>query len=206
MKRSKKAALVLMVPATTLLLASCGEEREMALVYESPEECSSATFNTPEQCKADYDEAKALHPLTAPKFESQTDCETEFGAGKCEPAPASTSGGSGFFMPMMMGYMMGQMMNRNSAAAAPQNFQQNSSQSATGATGYAGRGIRTQPLYKGRDDYNNFRTSNNVKLDKGIGPIQLKPSQVQPQFGQVAKRSGFGSQGAARSGGSTFGG
>ncbi|PUA29199.1 MAG: hypothetical protein B0W54_00915 [Cellvibrio sp. 79] len=202
MKRSKKAALVLMVPATTLLLASCGEERETALVYESPEECSAATFNTPEQCKADYDEAKALHPLTAPKFESQADCETEFGAGKCEQAPTASSGGSGFFMPMMMGYMMGQMMNRNSAAAA-QNFQQNSNPSAAGANG---RNIRTQPLYKGRDDYNNFRTSNNVKLDKGIGPIQLKPSQVQPQFGQVAKRSGFGSQGAARSGGSTFGG
>lgn len=205
MKRSKKAALVLMVPATTLLLASCGEERETALVYESPEECSAATFNTPEQCKADYDEAKALHPLTAPKFEAQADCEAEFGAGKCEPAPASTSGGS-YFMPMMMGYMMGQMMNRNAAAAAPQNFQQNSSQSASGTTGYAGRSIRTQPLYKGRDDYNNLRTSNNVKLDKGIGPIQLKPSQVQPQFGQVVHRGGFGSQGAARSGGSTFGG
>ncbi len=206
MKRSKKAALVLMVPTATILLSSCGEQRETALVYADPSECSSGGFNSAEQCQADYAEAKALHPLTAPKFESKTDCETEFGAGKCEAAPAS-SGGS-FFMPMMMGYMMGQMMNRS--GAAPQNFQQQSSQSASGSGGgsggYAGRGIRTQPLYKGRDDYNNFRTSNNVKLDKGIGPIQLKPSQVQPQFGQVVKRGGFGGQAAARSGYSGFGG
>ena len=202
MKRSKKAALVLMVPATTLLLASCGEEREQALVYSSPDECSSASFNSPEQCKADFDEAKSLHPLTAPKFEAQADCEAEFGAGKCEPAPAAASGGSGFFMPMMMGYMMGQMMNRNSAAAA-QNLQQNTA----GAGGdNAKRNIRTQPLYQGRDDYNNFRTSNNVKLDKGIGPIQLKPSQVQPQFGQVVQRGGFGSQAARRSPATGFGG
>ncbi len=205
MKRSKKAALVLMVPTATILLAGCGEERENALVYADPSECASSGFNTAEQCQADYAEAKALHPLTAPKYESKADCETEFGAGKCEAAPAS-SGGS-FFMPMMMGYMMGQMMNRS--AAAPQNFQQHSSQGnsnyAGGAAG-VGRAIRTQPLYKGRDDYNNFRTSNNVKLDKGIGPIQLKPSQVQPQFGQVVKRGGFGGQAASRSGYSCFGG
>ncbi len=201
MKRSKKAALVLMVPTATILLAGCGEERETALVYADPSECASSGFNSAEQCQADYAEAKALHPLTAPKFESQTDCETEFGAGKCEQAPQTASSGGSFFMPMMMGYMMGQMMNRG--AAAPQNFQQNSGQPTAGA---GGRNIRTQPLYKGRDDYNNFRTSNNVKLDKGIGPIQLKPSQVQPQFGQVVKRGGFGGQAASRSGYSGFGG
>lgn len=205
MKRSKKAALVLMVPTATMLLAGCGEQRETALVYADPSECASGGFNSPEQCQADYAEAKALHPLTAPKFEAQADCEAEFGAGKCEPAPAS-SGGS-FFMPMMMGYMMGQLMNRG--AAAPQNLQQQSRQEnsnyAGGAAG-ASRAIRTQPLYKGRDDYNNFRTSNNVKLDKGIGPIQLKPSQVQPQFGQVVRRGGMGTQAASRSGFSSFGG
>lgn len=200
MKRSKKAALVLMVPTATILLAGCGEERETALVYADPSECASNGFNSAEQCQADYDEAKSLHPLTAPKFEAKADCEAEFGEGKCEPAPQAASTGGSFFMPMMMGYMMGQMMNRG---AAPQNFQQNSGQPAGGANG---RNIRTQPLYKGRDDYNNFRTSNNVKLDKGIGPIQLKPSQVQPQFGQVVKRGGFGGQAAARSGYSGFGG
>src|SRR5690606_40972417 len=69
------------------ILAGCGEEREQALVYESPSECAAASFNTPEQCKADYDAAKALHPQVAPKYVSKQECETDFGSGNCETAP-----------------------------------------------------------------------------------------------------------------------
>ncbi len=196
MKRSKKAALVLMVPATTLLLAGCGEEREQALVYESPSECAAASFNTPEQCKADYDAAKALHPQVAPKYVSKEECETDFGSGNCENAPQQTASGGSFFMPMMMGYMMGQMMNRGGAA---QNFQQ-----GPGAAG--GSRVPTQPLYKSRDDRATFRTATNAPVAKGIGPITLKPSQVQPQAGQVVRRGGFGAQAVKRAPATGFGG
>ena len=195
MKRSKKAALVLMVPATTLLLAGCGEEREQALVYESPSECAAASFNTPEQCKADYDAAKALHPQVAPKYISKEECETDFGSGNCETAPQQTTSGSSVFMPMMMGYLMGQMMNRS---AAPQNFQQ---PAAAGASK-----VPTQPLYKSRDDRGTFRTATNAPVAGGIGPISLKPSQVQPQAGQLVRRGGFGSQAVKRSPATGFGG
>lgn len=195
MKRSKKAALVLMVPAATLFLAGCGEEREQALVYESPSECAAASFNTPEQCKADYDAAKALHPQVAPKYVSKEECETDFGSGNCETAPHQTSSGGGVFMPIMMGYLMGQMMNRG---AAPQNFQQ---PAAAGAAK-----VPTQPLYKSRDDRATFRTATNSPVAGGIGPISLKPSQVQPQAGQVVRRGGFGSQAANRAPATGFGG
>lgn len=195
MKRSKKAALVLMVPATTLLLAGCGEEREQALVYESPSECAAASFNTPEQCKADYDAAKALHPQVAPKYISKEECETDFGSGNCETAPQQTTSGSSVFMPVMMGYLMGQMMNRG---AAPQNFQQ---PAAAGASK-----VPTQPLYKSRDDRGTFRTATNAPVAGGIGPISLKPSQVQPQAGQLVRRGGFGSQAVKRSPATGFGG
>ncbi len=192
MKRSKKAALVLMVPATTLLLAGCGEEREQALVYETPSECAAASFNTPEQCKADYDAAKALHPQVAPKYVSKEECETDFGAGNCETAPQQTASSGSFFMPMMMGYMMGQMMNRGGAA---QNLQ----------SGAASK-VPTQPLYKSRDDRATFRTATNAPVAKGIGPITLKPSQVQPQAGQVVRRGGFGAQAVKRAPATGFGG
>jgi uncharacterized protein YgiB involved in biofilm formation len=192
MKRSKKAALVLMVPATTLLLAGCGEEREQALVYETPSECAAASFNTPEQCKADYDAAKVLHPQVAPKYVSKEECETDFGAGNCETAPQQTASSGSFFMPMMMGYMMGQMMNRGGAA---QNLQ----------PGAASK-VPTQPLYKSRDDRATFRTATNAPVAKGIGPITLKPSQVQPQAGQVVRRGGFGAQAVKRAPATGFGG
>jgi len=197
MKRSKKAALILMVPATTFLFAGCGEEREQAMVFTNPTECSQAALNSAEACEADFAAAQALHPQVAPKYLTKEECETDFGGGQCETAPQQTTSGGSVFMPMMMGYMMGQMFNR--PQAGPQNSPQNSPQNAT-----AGRSnIPTQPLYKSRDDRSTFRTATNTPVAKGIGPITLKPSQVKPQAGQLVRRGGFGQQAAARN---SFGG
>ena len=193
MKRSKKTALVLMVPVATLLLAGCGEESQQALVFSDPSECSAAGLNDTAQCNAEFAAAKALHPQVAPKYLDKTECETDFGAGNCETAPQQTTSGGSVFMPMMMGYMMGQMMNRGGS-----NFQQPAAASAGAASK-----VPTQPLYKSRDDRGTFRTATNKPVAGGIGPITLKPSQVKPQVGQVVRRGGFGQQAAARN---SFGG
>lgn len=208
MKRSKKAALVLMVPAATLLLAGCGEEREEAMVFSNPTECAQSALTTSAQCDADFATAKALHPQVSPKYISQQECETDFGAGQCEVAPQQTSSGHSFFMPMMMGYLAGQMSN----SARQQSFQTSSGSNA-GNSAYASRygmdrgSIYPQPLYKSRDDRTTFRTAANTPVSQGIGPITLKPSQVRPQTGQVVRRGGFGQQAAMRAASThTFGG
>nr|WP_324257813.1 DUF1190 domain-containing protein [Cellvibrio fontiphilus] len=188
MKRSKKAALVLMVPVATLLLAGCGEEREQAMVFSDPSECSAAGLNDTAQCNADYAAAQALHPQVAPKYLNKEECETDFGPGQCETAPQQTAQGGSVFMPMMMGFLAGQMMGNNAS-----NLQQPA----------AGSKVPTQPLYKSRDDRSTFRTATNTPVAKTIGPISLKPSQVQPQVGQVVRRGGFGAQAASRN---SFGG
>ncbi|HSX50175.1 MAG TPA: DUF1190 domain-containing protein [Cellvibrio sp.] len=200
MKRSKKAALVLMVPVATLLLAGCGEEREQAMVFTDPSECSAAALNSAAQCETDYAAAKALHPQVAPKYVSKEECEVDFGAGQCETAPQQTTSGGSVFMPMMMGYLAGQMMNRGGA-----NLQQPGNDNAVGGAGAGAgnRNVATQPLYKSRDDRSTFRTATNTPVAGGIGPISLKPSQVKPQAGQLVRRGGFGQQAAARN---SFGG
>lgn len=203
MKRSKKAALVLTVPVATLLIAGC-EKEVQGMVYSSPEECGAGGWNT-EQCEAEYAKAKALHPQVAPKYVNKEECEADFGDGKCETAPQQTASGHSFFMPMMMGYLAGQMMNRGGAS-----FQQPGA-ATTGAntaaagnkTTAAGAGVPTQPLYKSRDDRGTYRTAHNAPVAKGVGPVSLKPSQVQPQAGKLVRRGGFGQQAASRS---TYGG
>lgn len=192
MKRSKKAALVLMVPAATLMLASCGEEREQAVVFSNPTECAQSALVSSEQCQADFAAAQALHPQVAPKYLNKQECEVDFGAGNCETAPQQTSSGGSVFMPMMMGFLAGQMMG----GANAQNLQ--------GAANR--RNIPSQPLYKSRDDRASFRTATNKPVAGGIGPITLKPSQVQPQLGQVVRRGGFGQQAAMRASSGSFGG
>ena len=208
MKRSKKAALVLMVPAATLMLASCGEEREQAVVFSNPTECAQSALVSSEQCQADFAAAQALHPQVAPKYLNKQECEVDFGVDNCETAPQQTSSGGSVFMPMMMGFLAGQMMG--GGQAAPQNLQQSSQGSGYAGGGAFGAGSRSnipsQPLYKSRDDRATFRTATNKPVAGGIGPITLKPSQVQPQLGQVVRRGGFGQQAAMRASSGSFGG
>ncbi len=196
MKRSKKAALVLMVPAATLLMAGCGEEREQAaVVFSNPSECAQSLVVGSAQCEADYAAAQALHPQVAPKYISQQECETDFGSGQCETAPHQTSSGGSVFMPMMMGFLAGQLMGGAGAGAGAQNLQAGNQ-----------RGIPSQPLYKSRDDRSTFRTATNQPVAKGIGPISLRPAQMQPKVGQVVRRGGFGQQAAMRAPVNSFGG
>lgn len=210
MKRSKKAALVLTVPVATLLIAGC-EKEVQGMVYSNPEECSAGGWNT-EQCEAEYAEAKALHPQVAPKYVNKEECEADFGEGKCETAPQQTASGGSFFMPMMMGYLAGQMMNRGGASfqqpgAASTGTNAPTAGSNTTAAGAkpaaAGASVPTQPLYKSRDDRGTYRTAHNAPVAKGTGPVSLKPSQVQPRAGRLVRRGGFGQQAASRS---TYGG
>lgn len=204
MKRSKKVALMLMVPTTTMMLASCGEDPAEAVVFSSPEECASmVTQVAAEQCYADFKAAQVLHPQVAPKYVNKSECENDFGAGQCEPAPQQHASGS-FFMPLMMGYMAGQMFNQQGGAAPAQQPQQQqerpvgTSGAVTGTAANPRNGVRAQPLYKSRDDRGTFRTANNTPVARQTGPVMVRPSQVQPRAGQFAQRGGFGAQAAAR--------
>ena len=202
-KRSKSARLILMVPAASLALAGCGEKPAEVQVFNTPDECA-AYYNPPAECKAAFDEAKALHPQVAPRYASKQECENDFGTGRCETAPvlAATENGttqtqqsSGFFMPMMMGFMAGQMLNRGGMASAPQQQTASATRSP----------VPNQPLYKSRDDRSTFRTATNTAVASQPGTTSIRPSAVQPKAGSLARRGGFGAQAARRSS-SSFGG
>ena len=63
------------------------------------------------ECQQAFDAAKAEHVAQAPKFATAAECEAA-GFTKCESAEMKTANGgsTSFFMPMMMGYMMGRML------------------------------------------------------------------------------------------------
>lgn len=116
MKKSRSIRLVLLGSAT-VMLAACGDDDQL------PKDAKF--FSDLKDCAAVHGEATCLDAKTqsekeylaqAPRFSRKEECEKEFGAGNCEtPQAASTasSGGTGFFMPMMMGYMLGNMMGGN---------------------------------------------------------------------------------------------
>lgn len=174
MKRSRRIALVVM-GTSALTLAACEERKTEAALFETVEQCVAEQGLVAEQCYREFDAAKAQHAQVAPKYTSQADCEEDFGQGACETAPYRTTTGNSVFMPLMAGFMMGQMM---------------------------GGRAHTQPLYRSRDDAKTFRTSDNRPVGRTVGRTLVpersaaKPSsklytQQRGGFGARARAAGY---------------
>ena len=88
-------------------------------IYATADECRAQNpdaATTGGECDKGFQFAKAEHEKTAPRYQSKAECEAQHGSCEAGPQAASSTQGSSsssWFMPMMMGYMMGQ---RNQAA------------------------------------------------------------------------------------------
>lgn len=88
-------------------------------IYATADECRAQNPDVAAaggECDKGFQFAKEEHEKTAPRYQSKEDCEAQHESCQAGPQAAhSTQGGSSssWFMPLMMGYMMGQ---RNQAA------------------------------------------------------------------------------------------
>lgn len=184
-KRSQRVALVLMAPMVfpmaAVTLTGCGERAVDAVAFADITECNHSGYSA-EECYVAWEEANQQHSASAPRYISQAECEADFGEQACEPAPERHQGGN-YFMPMMAGFLAGRLLSQAMAGG-----------------GAAARGaIAPQPLYKSRDDRQTFRTANNTPVTTRTGPIQVRPSTVQPAPAMLVRRGGFGQQAARMS-------
>jgi uncharacterized protein YgiB involved in biofilm formation len=128
MRRSRRVATLLVGTATLLVLTACEEDPAAeARLYSDLEACK--VENTPEECEKAFDAAKALHARETPRYRSQAECEDLFGQGQCEEvsttgggvagqtAPSQTASSGSFFMPALMGFMLGRTMSGFGASA-----------------------------------------------------------------------------------------
>ena len=190
MKKSRSIRLVLLGGAG-LAFTGCGDSDVPpdAKFFSSLSECTA--FYDAATCSKAKISAEQTYAAEAPRFGKKEECEAEFGVGSCEnqqvaAAPGQTavpgqtpvqpmeaSSGGSFFMPMMMGYMLGNMMGGNS-------FQ--------------------QPVYRGRDGAAVMPAGGkayNVGNFAGSGsPADAKSFRPAAQVTQVA-RGGFGSSATA---------
>lgn len=172
MKRSKSVQLVAMGTGL-LLVAACDEAKVDTAIFETAKQCQSLGFSA-EECQANYEAARQSHVAVAPKYASKENCEADFGAAQCETAPQKTASGGSVFMPLMMGYMMGSMMNGNRTATA-------------------------QPLYRSADDRASFRTADNRNVGANTGRVQVASSAAAaPSLKtRTISRGGFGTSARA---------
>lgn len=122
MKRpmSRRLASVSLLGLSTFGLAACQEERVDARTFPSEEACVAgaggpgASF-TVEECRTAFLAAREEHLESAPRYDAMAVCESQHGEDMCVE---EAGGGGSIIVPLMMGYMMGQMMSQNAAGKA----------------------------------------------------------------------------------------
>lgn len=175
-KRSRRVTPAILGSVISLaLIAGCGEDDPQvdAAVFETVEQCVQSGEYPKEECETYFQQAMADQAATAPKYESQADCEAEFGAGKCNQGP-EISGGDGAdsthvrhsYVPMAAGFLIGAAIS--------------------------------QPLYRTYQGgkYGAFATSGGTMVGSKTGRTRLYSSVVSSRPSRTTttmKRGGFGS-------------
>ena len=192
MRRRSRTIALTILGASAFALAGCKEDQIDAQAYTDLETCqqqaNSGGLLAPGQCEDAFAEAQQLHVEAAPRYDSLAVCEEQHGQGACGSEAEQVAGGGsgGIFMPLLAGYLIGNMLG--------------------GRSGLAG----AQPMYRTPDG--RFATPSGAST---FSSNQGKASLSQNQFARpaatagkapmtrasAASRGGFGSTGARSFGG-----
>jgi uncharacterized protein YgiB involved in biofilm formation len=118
MKRSRLVSLVLLAgvgaTAWTLGRVDPSQKEDEVVTFGNEAECAQVGGRTPEDCRAALAQAQAEHAKAAPRYEALADCETQHGAGRCEPG--SRVGAGSYFVPAMIGFMLARNLGQGLGA------------------------------------------------------------------------------------------
>lgn len=192
MKRTSKLKLTLMLGAG-FGLTGCGESDESTLLFKDVDDCEQWGVERLE-CEVQYQEALANHLVEAPKYTTESNCESDFGFDQCERDNNS------IWRPIMAGFMIGLVAEAVDEALDYAKKKKRKKYAYFGGSSYGG----SKPLYRSKDDFFNFRNSNNQLIGSinNRGTVMVKKSKV--KFTSKPKsvsrsRGGFGSRASSRS-------
>lgn len=190
-KRSNRVAIAI-VGAAAFALAGCREEQVDASAFPDLQSClDQATptgMFTAQDCETSFEQAEALHAEAAPRYDSLSVCEEQHGEGACGTEAAATqgsSGGSGIFMPLMAGYLIGNMLSGRSGMAAAQPLYKTSDGRFTNAS--------RSSTFSGNAGSTKLNTSQFVRPAATAGQAPMSRATA-------SSRGGFGASGAGRTG------
>ncbi|MBB3139372.1 DUF1190 domain-containing protein [Halomonas organivorans] len=191
-KRSVRLTLALMGAGAASTLAGCGDSSPETLSnvqfddtesYRSVEDCVAGGIYTRKACEAAYDQALE----DVPHYRTQSQCEEEHGEDACQTAPHTNSGSGSWFMPAMMGYMVGNM-------------------TASSSRGHMVNRVYQEPVYRTRDNQGDWSAATSSASSRMKGVESSMRTTIRTHNRAVrnssysTSRSGFGSRSSARGG------
>lgn len=176
MKRSQALKLVL-IGAPILTLAWCTSRPTTGYTYETVDQCNRDGVFSDTICAREYASAYSAHAVQAPRYVQLSDCEADFGVGRCEgPLP--------YYVPLMSGFLI----NREPATAG---------QVSTLDFDHD-RHRDSRPLYRALDNPGTWRTGSNVAVSGRSGRVSVDRAAQMVDTGRFVSRGGFGKAAAAR--------
>jgi uncharacterized protein YgiB involved in biofilm formation len=179
MRRSKSIALLFMATAPFALTACDDSAKKPTPVgsFHDQADCRASGEFSEEQCQAAIRTAAEQHESRAPRYQSREECEAAHGAEACVPREQAGTGQS-FFMPMMMGFMVGRMLS--------------------------GGGMMGAPLYGSAASPASYRTAQGEPIRQGVATMPAsaaastmqsasQPARTAPAFSNV-QRGGLGTR------------
>ena len=185
-KRSARLSLAMM-GASAFGLTACtqpAEDEHLTDVrfdepksYQGVEECVAANVYTRSACEDAYEASLE----SVPRFDTLEACEAEHGEGACaaptdEQAQAA-GGGGGWFMPAMMGYMVGNML-------------------ANTSRGRSFERVYQEPVYRNRQNQGNWNAAASQATQRVNQRNEAMRSSV-VQTRQATTRRGLGTRSAS---------
>ncbi|TBR38432.1 DUF1190 domain-containing protein [Marinomonas agarivorans] len=158
----------------SITLAACSQPEQDVQIVNSVEDCVDNTTLTADQCQAAYEKALTEAHRTAPRYQSQSHCESEFGYNQCYQT------GNNFFVPFMAGWMVSSLLNNASNTYNPVYHYRNSSSS------YRDRLMTADGSVIGRAGQKSYK----------VPSTNLKPK---PTVTRTVSRGGFGAVASAKS-------
>lgn len=191
-KRSGRLTLAMM-GASAFGLTACGqppqEEKITEIEFDQPrsfqsvEDCVAENVYTRSACEDAYEASLE----SVPRYNTLEECEAENGEGACsapteEQSQAATgSTGGSWFMPAMMGYMVGSMMSNTNRGRSFERVYQ-------------------EPVYRNRQNQGNWNTASNQATQRVSQRNDAMRSSVAQNRQAASQRRGFGSRSSARGG------
>jgi uncharacterized protein YgiB involved in biofilm formation len=187
-KRSRTVAITIL-GAAAFTLAGCQEEKVDAAAFPNLQACTDTAQNgglfTVQDCDTAFAEAEALHVEAAPRYDSLAVCEEQHGKDACGTEDTAVQGGShGIFMPLMAGYLIGNMLGGRNGAAASQPLYKTANGKFSNAAGTS--------TFSGNSGSTKLGTSQFAKPATTAGKPPMTQATAKARGGFGSGRTGFG--------------
>jgi uncharacterized protein YgiB involved in biofilm formation len=222
MKRSSKITLVLVASVSAVALGGCEPAAQPApdlevtsSVYSNVQECTDtkAKAATPagqaptaavialakDACVTAETKAKAEFANTAPTYSNRAACEEQYGPAACAPRSnySGNSNDNSIFMPLMVGYMLGNMNNSTPLYYGAGSWRDHDRDRPIYAGGYNSRPVGYQSPKAYQATPSRSAAGSSFKSDLKTSTSMTPPSSLRGGFGSGGFKAAPGAVHAA---------